>query len=880
MPSNRFIQAVLLGLFVASGSAALIYEVVWFQQLGLSLGASAISLAIVLTSFMGGMCLGSFVLPAIVSRRLHPFGVYACLEFLLGLCGVAIWFVLPAIGRLYWSFAQTGALDLFLRGLVALVILLPPTMLMGATLPAVSRAFAASPEGVAWLGRFYSANTFGAVLGCLLSGLYLLRVHDVATATTVAVSLNLLVALVAWGTSKYVAYEGSTEPFRLGSVPISPPPGTPGGGAGGEGQSSVDKAPSPPTPTPLPRIRGRGETISSNESQVPDPSSPHVNITSRHQRIVALVIGLSGLTALGSEVVWTRLLALLFGPTVYTFSLILAVFLTGLTLGSAVGAALVRRVKSPGLALAINQLLLAVAIPFAGIMIVQVLPYWWSDDHDELSLRMKILCDVARAAAALLPATLLWGSSFPLAIAAVSDDHRDHGIVVGRLYAANTLGAVAGALGISLLAIPLAGTRIAIQSLTLLAGCSGLLMLIRRRVGAPSRGAPERNSGRIIPEQLRHAKAPESVSNAQALPCSPAQSTLGSGSARRTYLAASLVLLTVAVGCCVVFLVPVIPNGLLAWGRFVDEWPNRNYVFVAEGMDSAIVIADRSEDGMRSFHVAGKVEASTLASDMRTQRLLGHLPAMVHGRPVKVLVICCGSGMTAGAILQHKSVEKLTLCEIERQVTVAARKYFGPQNHGALDDPRLEVVIDDGRHFLATTREKFDIISTDPIHPWVRGAASLYTQEFYQLCREHLNPGGVVTQWVPLYESSEAAVKCELATLLKVFPHAALYSGQGNLYGYDMIAVGSLDESRLDPALVAIEWNTSPEIRNSLVDVGYIDPETFQGAFVAYGSELTDWLSTAEINRDSNLRLQYLAGLTQAAASEQGILDALIKHRR
>lgn len=812
MQTNRAVHASLLALFLASGCAALIYEVVWFQQLGLSLGASAVSLAIVLTSFMGGMCLGSFLFPKLVSRKWHPLAVYGCLELMLAACGVVILWSLPFVGQLYWSFAQTGTADLALRAVFALLVLLPPTMLMGATLPAVSRAFESSPDGMAWLGRFYAANTLGAVAGCLASGLYLLRVHDVFVATSVAVLLNIGVGLAALAVRKRLPYQASQVP-------------------------------------------------TTHDLQRSHP----VQRTATGDLAVGLVIGASGLTALGSEVVWTRLLALLFGPTVYTFSLILAVFLFGLSVGSSLGSMLVRRVRSPGLALAINQLLLTLAIPFAGYMIIGVIPFWWGGDRDLIPLTTRMLQDVIRAAAALFPATCLWGASFPLAIAAVSqarrgrarrngdqlhsDDanhgHYDNGTMVGRLYAANTLGAVVGALGISLLAVPMGGSRFALQVVTLLAGCSGLLMLALDVFGYGQKQSAAGNTSTFRPNRLAFA---------------------------------SLILLAIA-SPSVIRLVPVVPNGLLAWGRVVDQWLTRDYVYVAEGLDSAIVITDR-DDGMRSFHVAGKVEASTTTSDMRTQRLLGHLPSMIHGKPKKVLVICCGSGMTAGAVLQRSTVEKLTLCEIERHVTIAARQYFSEQNHGALSDPRLEIVIDDGRHFLATTKEKFDIISTDPIHPWVRGAASLYTEEFYRLCREHLNPGGVVTQWVPLYESSEAAVKCELATLLKVFPHASLYSGQGQNNGYDVIAVGMLDETRLDPGLLTMELFTTPEIRESLAYVGYGTPESFQDAFVAYGSELTDWLKDAEINRDSNLRLQYLAGLTQAPQSEQGILTTIRQHRR
>src|SRR5579871_182095 len=137
-----------------------------------------------------------------------------------------------------------------------------------------------------------------------------------------------------------------------------------------------------------------------------------------------------------------------------------------------------------------------------------------------------------------------------------------------------------------------------------------------------------------------------------------------------------------------------------------------------------------SKYGNRCFHISGKVEATTNVVDMRTQRMLGHLPALAHKAPRKVLVVGCGSGMTAGSFLLYPSVEQVVLCEMESSVIKASRAAFPIQNYRVLEDPRTRIVVDDARHFLATTREKFDVITTDPIHPWVRGAASLYTSEF------------------------------------------------------------------------------------------------------------------------------------------------------
>src|ERR1700730_7410713 len=177
---------VLLLLFLVPGAAALIYEIVWFQLLQLVIGSSVVSLGVLLGTFMGGMCLGSLLLPRLVSPRHHPLRVYATLEFGIGVIGLLIFWGMPLIGGIYTAWAGPGVAGLFVRGIVAAICLLPPTLLMGATLPAVARWVETTPHGVSWLGFFYGGNIAGAVLGSLTAGFYLLRVFDMAGATYVA----------------------------------------------------------------------------------------------------------------------------------------------------------------------------------------------------------------------------------------------------------------------------------------------------------------------------------------------------------------------------------------------------------------------------------------------------------------------------------------------------------------------------------------------------------------------------------------------------------------------------------------------------------------------------------------------------------------------
>ena len=209
-PTQRFLPLLLL-LFVGSGCAALIYEIVWFQLIQLVIGSSAVSLGVLLGTFMGGMCLGSLLLPRFVSPEQHPLRVYAVLEAGIGVLGLVVLVVVPLVGGAYTATDVHGLAGILLRGVVCAICLLPPTLLMGATLPAIARWVETTPTGVSWLGFFYGSNIAGAVFGCLLAGFYLLRVHDMATTTVVAVIINFGVAGVGYALSKRAPHRPAVQ---------------------------------------------------------------------------------------------------------------------------------------------------------------------------------------------------------------------------------------------------------------------------------------------------------------------------------------------------------------------------------------------------------------------------------------------------------------------------------------------------------------------------------------------------------------------------------------------------------------------------------------------------------------------------------------------
>jgi spermidine synthase len=781
--NDRFF-APLVAMLLASGCAALIYQVVWFQLLGLVIGASAPSAGVLLGTFMGGLCVGGLVLPRWIGPERNPLEVFAALEAGIAACGLAVLHVLPGIEAAYVGLADADRASIAVRALVAALCLVPPTVLMGATLPIVARCVRANVAGWSRVGWLYSANTAGGVLGSVCAGFYLLRVHDAAVATYAAAALNIAAALAALA----VAVVASRSRAPEAGVPrIAEPPA-----------DRLD-------------VRGSADAVTAaGGARTGSAWSP----SAHGVWAIHATAALSGMTALAAEVLWTRHLALLFGPTVYAFALILAVFLLGLGAGSGAGALAARRTR-PAAALAACQWLLCAAIGWAAFAIARSLPYWPLDVTLPSSPTVLLQADLLRAAWAILPAALLWGASFPLALAAAgAHGGAEPGVLTGRVYAANTLGAIVGSLLTSLVLVVVIGGRATQQTMIAASACAALLAL------APL--------------------------------------------VRRTRLVAAALFATAVVvsAAALVRLVPEMPPEVVAYGRFT---PTRgigaDVIHTAEGWTGAFAVT-REPDGMLTYHGAGKAQASTYPQDMRLQRMLGHLATLVADEPKRVLVIGLGAGVTAGAVSIDPATERVVVAEIEPRVREIAASYFRAQNHGVVGDPKVELRFDDGRHYLATAVDRFDVITSDPLDPWVKGAATLYTREFWQLVRSRLAPGGVVTVFVQLYESTEDAVRSEIATFFDAFPNGAVFANTVRGAGYDVVLLARAGDAPIDVDLVAARL-ARPEyarVAASLREVGFRSAADLLGTYAGGRDDLAHWLDGAEINTDRNLRLQYLAG--------------------
>ena len=769
----------------------MIYEVVWLHLLRLTLGVSTYSLGVVLAVFMGGMALGSLFFGWLVSRKRHPLKVYAILEWGIGVFGIAMPYILPAASAVYVSVISWHEGSALVRVLVAITVLLPPTILMGATLPAISRFVSKNSDGAIHLGWIYAANIFGAVCGSLLAGIVLMRYFDARVASFVAAAINGTVGTVAWRLA------GSK--FR-------------------DWQPDVETTFSDIQPRAIHNDQSRGHFI-----------------------IVAAVLGCSGMAALGAEVIWTRLLTLSFGPTVYSFALVLAVFLAGLGIGSAIASAMLSKIDHPLLGLGFCQLALLFAIPLGALSFadrsLNQHSVWMLSAIADWPATAK---DFVRCFMTVFPSALFWGASFPLAVAAVFNEKGDKARTVGMLSAANTIGAIVGAIVSSFVLVPLWGTHVAQQNLVMISAVAAGLCF-----GGYS---------------WVYAPASAGYKNLQVF-----------------LIFAGMI----ALGLLGTWYVEAPAPALFAYGREAAQRRHDAPILVVrEGVRTPIVVTFwPKHNNVRALHLEGKLEASDDKIDLRMERMLGHIPQFICRHPRKVLVVGLGAGITSGSFIMDERTEELVICELEPDLPPIIAEHFAGANRNVLEDPRTKLIIDDGRHYLQTTDLAFDIISVDPIHPWVHGAAALYSEEFLAQCLRHLTPGGVVSYWVPMHSMTTASVKTELATFCKVFPYALVWHTGGTMSQRHMLVVGSNEPQIINLEEVDQIAPPGSAIEESVREMEFESVDDMLTLYVADKQSLKEWLVGAEINSDLSLRLEYLAGAAAFQNERETIFREVIAHR-
>jgi spermidine synthase len=758
---------------VFSGFSALAVEVLWERLLTPILGASTLAITAVLMAYMGGLALGAWIAGRVGDRYAPAKALltYRLLEFLVWAAATATTLVLTALpvgvaGVL--SALPEGTIRFLGRFLIAAAVLLLPTTAMGATLPLAVRASAGSAvEGL--LGKtalLYTANTAGAVMGALAGPLVLLPKFGVKRAALLGAMGSLLAVLLA-GFAKLATPE-------------------------------EDK---------------RTETTTA-------PDAGRVA-----ERAVLFASFAFGATSLGLEVVWTRALGTVAGSTVYAFGVVLALVLSGIALGSAGVSLLGRRLRSRRR----SVILLAVLAWLAPLSAAFLLPLF-----DHIAVRFAELTSsgamdfptsmwvvMSVGAWVILPPTLCFGAALPLAVRAVRGSESNSAKSVGRVYVANTMGALLGTASTGLLIMPTIGEARAAATLALVPALAGFLVWLGAFAGS-------RLWKRMVAGVLGLA--------------------------------------------CVVGLLAVAPRPsalAAAAGIHNNRKKTRvNVVYYGEGPEAPVLVESTGPE--RTFYVAGRPEASNLWWDVRTQYLLGHLPALVAGNAKTSLVIGLGSGMTGGALTLHGDV---TICELNRAVPPAAAE-FRDYNHDVLHHARL--LIEDGRVALTRRGAKFDVVTTDPIHPYVAGSASLYTTEHLRLSREHLRPNGAVSLWIPLHRMGLAELRAIVGSFVDVFPNAELY-----LIHNDVVMLGGGrggKRSRADRiALFREGW--TPAVAEDMRKARLYSPEDLANLMIAGPDALARFATGARRNRDDDPWIEFSLPLFVYKDTRAANLEALLALR-
>jgi spermidine synthase len=756
---------LVTAVFFLSGSAGLIYQVLWMRGLGLFFGSDMYGVSIILSVFMGGLAIGSLFGGRLAERTRRPLLWYGMVEVAIGLAAIPFTRVLalldPMLRSAYPEAAEgAGAAYQTARVVLAASTLLVPTTLMGATLPLILKQFVHQRSALGESGAyFYAANTLGALAGTLSAGFLLLPYLGMARSTLCVAAVNL-----------------------------------------GIGALSIALGWRSPLPPPVPEAREHDAAF--------DPL-PGLDARTRSRLATAAVLafGLSGFGSFALEVAWTRVLLRSFSATVYSFATTLACFLFGIFLGTRMISRVVDQHERPVSLFAMLELGLGASIAALGVVlyampgvfgrplgaVAGVLP----QEHALVAATL-----LASFPLLVIPATLL-GATFPLALRIHTTTVAHVGRGSGDVYAANTVGAVLGSLAAGLLLIPALGARATIVLLAF--GFLGIGVFLARLPDGPG----------------------------------------GPGPARRWIAPAGAITLL----CGVVAL--LLPYRVTL--NFNQQRPvGAELLYHGEGVQNTIDVV-RSANGITSLIIGGNVEADDGYSQRRHFVLKGHLPLLLIPEPKSVLVVGLGMGITLEATARHPGLERIEVVELSPEI-LDAQSELAAVNGDVAANPIVRIRIDDGRLFMRMTQDRYDMITADPIHPKISRVGYLYTKEYYETIRERLAPGGVVCQWMPIYQIAPTRLRSAIKTFQSVFPEATLWYVEGHA-----LLMAQPGRDAIDADLVRRRFEAEA-VRADLASIDIETPEELLRHQIMGPAELSAYLaadSGVPLNTDDYPYLEY-----------------------
>lgn len=744
----------------------------WTRLLTLRLGHTTAAASTVVAAFMGGLALGA-ALAAPIARRAtarRALSFYAGVELVVVIVALTLPYQIelatPVLRAAYGH--SPGMWFATVRGAVVLALLLVPSIGLGASFPFAVRA--AGPAGTA-PGALYAANTTGAAVGATTAGFLLLPALGLWRTTLVGAGLTAVsmsaAACLAWRSSPSADNDAATAESVRRVAPAS--------------------------------ARERG----SRSRSIPPASAPGLP-----PRLPVWLAAATGFAGFVLEIAWTRVFALIAGPSAYAFAATLASFITGLALGSTLGEWMLKRWRRADLllraALAGTALSAAVATTLAGTWLPLHIA---ADLAASTDAYMTLLArHAAWTGALVVPVALCLGATFPMLLAS-GPSRTAQPAHVATIYAVNTVAGVGGSLAAGFLLLPALGLHGTL-----------LVAVVVFTTAAVAATAPMQTS--------------MSRAAAVAVPAAIVAVLAAGGTWNR----------------------PLLASGAYKYARYLPADGDIEAMLTAGTLryyrdGAGATIAVRELAGIRTLAIDGKVDASS-GGDMTTQKVLAHLPLLLHPDPRRVLVVGLGSGVTAGAALTHP-VDVVDVVELSPEV-VEASAHFAHENRGALDDPRTNLIVGDGRSHLLLTGATYDVIVSEPSNPWMAGVAALFTQEFFEAARARLAPGGVVCQWAHTYDISTADLRSIAATFASVFPGGTMWTiGEG-----DLLLIGS--SAPLEPRIARTpdHWRRAG-VAADLALANVLDPFSLISTYAGGAAQLAAFAGGAAIQRDDGMALEY-----------------------
>lgn len=790
IPSHSYpprILRIVAACFFLSGATGLIYEVLWARMLGLVFGATTLAVSTVLAAFMGGLALGSALAGRSGASIKRPVRAYGLLEIGIALYALAVPLMFSLVDNLYaiiWQHFHPGFFVFSLwRFLLSCVMLLVPTTLMGATLPLLSAALVrSSGQTSTSVTKLYTRNLAGAICGSVVAGFLLLPIFGVRATIYVAAVINIIIGIVTIVADQRTETTSSAE----------------------TGDHLV-----PAIEVPILEI---DESFPSN----------HVNAA----RFWLFCAFASGFVTISTQVAWTRMLTMIIGSSTYAFSIVVALFLLGLSGGAFVIA---RRKLSGKLRATVLRVELATAASlYASLIVVNLIPKMLIF----AGLRLHIaswagllgLQIVSVAILIVLPAFLM-GMVMPLVLVWAGTNARTQSVrLIGRSYAVNTIGAIVGAFGAGFVLIPKFSTRFTILF------AAALCVIVGGFAYQPQVDARDRDLPRAVAAGLTLVLIVVLFLAAPRM--NLADLSVGAYDSLVRVLAKS--------------------RGGVDDGSVQQRGPDTHELLMyEEGPTSTVSV--RKDWDITSMAINGRTNASD-REDMPTQVMLGQMPLLLAPSLKKALVVGYATGVTAGSMLQSP-IESIECLELE-PATVNGSRFFEHVNNHPLDDPRLHLIIDDARTYLRVTPMHYDIIVSEPSHPWVPGVANLFTREFFQLGRDRLNEDGIFVQWLQIYQLSTNSLRSVLATFHETFPHVQIFRVEGAWKGKDLLLVGSKAPLTLDRIKERV---SDPRISAELGRVNIKTEADVRAWYVCDETQLAPAVAGAVINTDDNMHIETTA---------------------